>query len=613
MTFILVLFAQVYAVQNDWSGGPGVQGPVLSWGNTFYQSNNINYTNPGILSLLATVWSFSSWSKHVIDSSPGPENHYQGFSTFDIDGDGDKDLVLLSGNYVRWYEFTGNWSYVQHNIAWYPWLSWEYYAAIWADDFDNDGDGDIVVADAGDGLYYLRNDGATWTSTTLSTDSRSQVFSGDFDGDGDMDIVASNRSMWGTPGIWWYENDGTGSFTEHSVWLPGYDVWRPAVGDLNGDLIPDIVAVGCCGNGYVHVFINDGTGHFTHYQPNHYFDCIDGMWLNDIDVDGDLDITVAKYYNAPEEFEALLNNGTGTGWSWVQLTGDASNYTDGSIARDMDLDGLPDIAGAYYDIGYFRQSLPWPTFTEYYIDYFYNAHWVFPDDVDQISCTPDIDILATREGEHAIYENRMAAEFAPLGDLESSILQLNPASDSGGEVSYFGWGGNSCIPNDTAVALYWRGGNTVAEVLAAGWTGPFYFPQGSDPDSIYIGTPCIKYFQYKLELRPDTTNNEVATQGGIWIKYTNCPVYVDKEEREPTVPSRFKMFQKPSGQLVLELPADADVNLKMYDATGRLVSILARGHLEAGVHTFEPNAPGGVYLAVFTSNRWMGTLKMLIR
>ncbi|MEO0191709.1 MAG: hypothetical protein ABIM46_02875, partial [candidate division WOR-3 bacterium] len=100
---MVLLLSQIYAFQNDWSGGPGVQGPVAAWGNRFWQSQNVNYSNPGILSLVTILWMFTSWTAHSIDT--GGKHHYQGFTPFDIDGDGDKDLILLSGEIVRWYEF----------------------------------------------------------------------------------------------------------------------------------------------------------------------------------------------------------------------------------------------------------------------------------------------------------------------------------------------------------------------------------------------------------------------------------------------------------------------------------------------------------------------------
>jgi len=614
---LIVMLLGIYAFQNDWSGGPGVQGPVMTWGNRFWQCWNVNYANPGILSLVATFVTPGNWVLRFSD--PGGVHHYQGFQSYDIDGDGDKDLVMLSGDIVRWYEFVANWTYIPHDIVNLGTLTWDGYAGIWPGDFDGDGDGDVVVADAGWGdpdgrLVLCRNNGTFWTTTTITTASRSRVLAADFDNDGDLDLISSNRNWWDVAGIWYYQNDGSGNFTESVIYIPAMDdVWRLAIGDLDGDLDLDFVATACqWGGTWANVFLNNGSGVFTRFQVGPDLVCVDGMWLNDIDRDGDLDITLANYDDAPNPFEALLNDGTGLNYSLVILSGDAQNYTDGSIARDMDLDGLPDIVGSYLDLGYFRQTAPWPTFTEYHIASFWNSHWVYPDDADQVSCTPDIDIFATREGANEIYENRVNSAFAPFGWLESSILQLHAVSDSGGAISYLGWGYGTCIPNDTAVAIYWRMGNTVAEILAASWIGPIFLPKGTGADSVFLGTPCKKYFQYKIELRGDRVNNEIATQGGLWIKYTSCPLSEEIKEDTPPMPSVFRMAQM-ADALVLQLPGPTNARLLLYDATGRLADVLHDGQIGPGVFEFRPDVPPGVYMAVFRSPENIASAKVLIR
>lgn len=47
----------------------------------------------------------------------------------------------------------------------------------------------------------------------------------------------------------------------------------------------------------------------------------------------------------------------------------------------------------------------------------------------------------------------------------------------------------------------------------------------------------------------------------------------------------------------LSLPADADVRLSLFDATGRLVSVIAEGRFASGRHDFRANPGfGGVYI-----------------
>jgi len=39
------------AVQTDWSGGPGVLGPVIDWSTEFYNDTGMSYSNPSDLVL----------------------------------------------------------------------------------------------------------------------------------------------------------------------------------------------------------------------------------------------------------------------------------------------------------------------------------------------------------------------------------------------------------------------------------------------------------------------------------------------------------------------------------------------------------------------------------
>ena len=593
---MLWLVAQL-AVQTDWYGGPGVLGPVASWGNTFYASENVNYANPGRISLVAVSWSFSSWVRHLID--PNSPSHYQGFSAHDINGDGYKDLILISGNWVRWLEYVSDWNYTPHNVGYLAGIYNAYFGVIWADDMDGDGDMDILVGDnySVPGVYIFWNEdgqGLTWTAQQVSTRQVSQLFTGDLDGDGLPDILVANRN-YGTRGVWWYRNNGGRSFTEINLWNLGTSghAWRLAIGDLDLDGDLDFVATGGTGNWYPHVFINDGSGNFTRYDYNLPSDGVDGMWLNDLDLDGDLDITCVPYRG--DSFYVYLNSGDGVNYTVIDVAGPANAYGDGSIAYDMDMDGLPDIVGYYDLVGYFRQNW-WPNFSEYRVGSDPEGHWVYPDDLDQGTCAPDIDILISGDNGHVVYENQMVAAFADTGYLISSILDLTGDPNQGGQVAWLGWGDGTCVPNDTAVAIYWRVGRTVAEIQAAPWQGPIMLPAHSGADSVRLYTDCVRYFQYKIVLKADNDPpRDAPTFSEIFIRWTSCPLYEGVEDAE-TGPSRFSL-KATGGTLTLEVPYNTVGVLRVYDTRGRLVEELLKGRVERGVHTFKPQLPAGIYVA----------------
>jgi hypothetical protein len=88
------------AIQTDWSGGPGISGPVLNWGNTFDMENGVNwYSSTGELNL-----SYSSPMEHLISGSYVRANYA---CPVDIDGDGDTDILGAAGRYGPPYFFSG--------------------------------------------------------------------------------------------------------------------------------------------------------------------------------------------------------------------------------------------------------------------------------------------------------------------------------------------------------------------------------------------------------------------------------------------------------------------------------------------------------------------------
>jgi len=78
---------------------------------------------------------------------------------------------------------------------------------------DMDGDGDMDVLSGYYNIAWYENDGSeSFTPHTISTSAASSVYAIDLDGDGDMDVVGSSAGSVG-----WYENDGSGSFATHKI------------------------------------------------------------------------------------------------------------------------------------------------------------------------------------------------------------------------------------------------------------------------------------------------------------------------------------------------------------------------------------------------------------
>jgi uncharacterized repeat protein (TIGR01451 family) len=162
-------------------------------------------------------------------------------------------------------------------------------------DIDGDGKIDIVVSSRiEDGLAWFENIGDGnfedkkrfgYIPTTYNFPIFIEL--DDMDNDGDLDVVTTNSSAFS---IIWYENDGTGIFTEHLVEALGSDNYYSLhVADLDGDTLVDIVS---STNNEFFWLKNNGNGTFatpTTINSTAYYGT-NSVSSVDFDEDGDLDI-----------------------------------------------------------------------------------------------------------------------------------------------------------------------------------------------------------------------------------------------------------------------------------------------------------------------------------
>ena len=213
-------------------------------------------------------------------------------------------------------------------------------------DYDNDGDGDIYVAnDAGPNAFY-RNDGAGFvemgvpTATAYSGDGREQagmgIAGGDFDGDGDVDLFVTNFSHDNNT---LYRNDGQGFFHDASFasglgarslgqlgWGTSFfDFDNDGDDDLfvaNGHVYPDVDRAGL-GTRYVQanqLFRNLGGGQFVEVSDRagtglQVRKSSRGAAVGDLDDDGDLDLVVVNIDDRP----TVLRNDGGNRGNWLSV------------------------------------------------------------------------------------------------------------------------------------------------------------------------------------------------------------------------------------------------------------------------------------------------------
>ena len=165
----------------------------------------------------------------------------------DIDGDGDKD-ILVASNYddtVAWYENTdGYGNFGPEQVISYLSNGPQHISAA---DVDNDGDIDVLVASTvDDSVRWYRNTnglGVFELGQTITTfaDTAVKARFVDIDGDGDLDVISASRS---DDKIAWYENtDGLGNFGSQQIIDTSIDFVKEVhSGDLDNDGDMDIIA-----------------------------------------------------------------------------------------------------------------------------------------------------------------------------------------------------------------------------------------------------------------------------------------------------------------------------------------------------------------------------------
>jgi hypothetical protein len=164
-------------------------------------------------------------------------------------------------------------------------------------------------------------------------------------GKGDIEFFEKSRTQFTelTPA----KNDRTIRFEESSEGLPSSGSWRNslAVGDMNGDGCPDIIAPpqrGAGSNGFPSIYLGDCKGHWKYWTEARWPHSIDygGVAVADFNKDGHMDVACAVHLTGVYVF---MGDGKG---NFTEVTeGLPHDYaTRRIIVTDANNDGYPDLA-----------------------------------------------------------------------------------------------------------------------------------------------------------------------------------------------------------------------------------------------------------------------------
>jgi hypothetical protein len=580
-------------IQYDWSGGPGVQGPVTDWGNSFLSSIHVDWCGSAGNLLLKRTSAYDLIRPYAGLKLAKPCM---------MDNDGYPDVFATDGNgNTEWY----------HNVSGGDqWGSRSFADTEGIRDIatgDIDGDGGIdVFASVDDypnkGFYWferLNDKGTQWEMHDICTgDQPDRVFTVDVDGDGDSDLIGTySRNK---INISWWENQNSGqTWVKHVISEDAREHGMTSldVSDCDNDGDYDIA----CGShsDSVYLFVNQGNDlwefHGIEYESEGDLRVVS---FADIDGDNSLDI-VTSTLSSSSNIVWFRNTGNVSSWE-MHIVTIAPGYAHPAMVGDIDGDGDVDIVASIEDAIRDESRYSWWENVDPHEDN-WTIHQAESEEasssefyVQDVNQDGRCDVVAGYRNYSAPYLDKVAWWNFDSGNYTTAEAQLESSILYVYDVNWGSIDWSAVTPPGTSVCFEVRSSDDPDSM--GSWSGVITSPGSL---SSYL-TPDDSYLQYRVTL--STTDSTVTpVLENVVLTWSNTGV----EGSEGCSEASLHVLENPTAGSVrfgISLPSISDVSLAVYDAAGRTVGNTITGEYPPGttVVQFDMLAPGTYFCRVET-------------